>query len=382
MRSFVFLNSLALVTGSGLPPGLLKSVSSMTERIAICFDRVVDLVVRDQTTTLSASVEVEREIPVVNPALDVLLAIPSPSVNSIGVGALRFNAYGMCIALGAIMAVWLARRRWEARGQRGDDVVDIAVWAVPGGLIGARIYHIINDWRPWHEWHEIWNGGLGIGGGLLAGVLVGWLVARRRGLDTANLLDAAIPGIPVGQAIGRFGNWFNQENFGRPTDLPWALEIDPEHRPPGFENDETFHPAFLYESIWNVLLTLALIAIDRRGVLKRGMILPVWVVGYSIGRLWIEAIRIDPNNEVFGLRFNLWVYGIALVGGLIACLIMWRRGTPSHYANDGSPGPDADSANSADDDDDDDDLDETDESIDAAEDDEELEPSAESAGGE
>ena len=266
---------------------------------------------------------------------EVVGTIPSPSVSSVELGPLSFNAYGVCLALGVLAAVSFARARWAARGGRADDVVDIAVWAVPAGFIGARIYHIVNDWRPWHEWLEIWNGGLGIGGGLLGGIAAGYVVARRRGLDVPEFLDAAIPAIPIGQAIGRLGNWFNQENFGKPTDLPWGLQIDAEHRPVGFLDSETFHPAFLYEAVWNILLVFFLVRLDRRGVLKQGMILPVYVVGYGIGRLMIEAIRIDPAPVFLGLRFNLWIFGAAVIVGLV-WLVRFGGDKPSFYAADAS----------------------------------------------
>ena len=260
-----------------------------------------------------------------------LAAIPSPSTNSIDIGPLTVNAYGVCIALGVLAAVMFARARWAERGGRADDVTDLAVWAVPAGVIGARIYHIINDWRPWHEWIEIWNGGLGIGGGLMGGILAGYVVAKRRGLDVPELMDAAIPAIPIGQAIGRLGNWFNQENFGTPTDLPWGLRIDPDHRPDGFGDNDIFHPAFLYEAVWNTVLVIVLVRLDRRGVLKRGMMLPLYIVGYSIGRLMIEAIRIDPAPEYLGLRFNLWVFGVALIIGIVWTLRV-ADNKPSFYA--------------------------------------------------
>lgn len=259
----------------------------------------------------------------------MLLTIPSPSWNSIDIGPLTINAYGLCIGLGVLAAVTLAARRWEARGGRAEDVFDVTLWAVPAGLVGARIYHIINDWRPWREWLQVWNGGLGIGGGLIAGIAVGYLVAKRRGFDTAAMIDAAVPAIPIGQAIGRFGNWFNQENFGTPTDLPWALAIDPPYRPPGYEQFATFHPAFLYEAIWNVALMGVLIGIDRRRVVPPGMMLPLYAAGYSIGRVLIESLRTDPAPEYLGLRFNVWVYGVAAVLGLIWVAVARSRAEPA-----------------------------------------------------
>ncbi|MGF1598749.1 MAG: prolipoprotein diacylglyceryl transferase [Acidimicrobiales bacterium] len=265
---------------------------------------------------------------------ELLGTIPSPSADTVEVGPLSITAYGVCIALGVLAAVSFARARWRARGGRADDVTDVALWAVPAGIIGARVYHIVNDWRPWYEWIEIWNGGLGIGGGLVGGILTGYLVARRRGLDVAEFLDAAIPAIPIGQALGRFGNWFNQENFGTPTDLPWALRIDAEHRPAGYADHDTFHPAFLYEAAWNVVLVVVLVRLDRRGVLRQGMTLPAYIVGYSVGRLMIEAIRIDPAPVYLGLRFNLWVYGAAVIVGLV-WLIRFGGSAPRPPGNAG-----------------------------------------------
>jgi len=269
---------------------------------------------------------------------DGLGTIPSPSVNSVEIGPLSVNAYGACIGLGVIAAVLFARARWVERGGEADDVSDLAVWAVPAGLIGARIYHIINDWRPWHEWLEIWNGGLGIGGGLLGGILAGALIAKRRGLDVPQLFDAAIPAIPIGQAFGRVGNWFNQENFGRPTDLPWGLRIDAEHRPDGFEASEAFHPAFLYEAGWSVMLVIVMVRLDRRGVLSKGMMLPVYIVGYGVGRVMIEAIRIDPAPVYLGLRFNLWVYGAAVILGII-WMLRFAGDKPSFSAAESTSDP-------------------------------------------
>ena len=262
---------------------------------------------------------------------EILGTIPSPSANSIDIGPLTLNAYGVCIGVGIIAAILFARSRWAQRGGRADDVTDIAVWAVPAGFIGARIYHIINDWRPWHEWLEVWNGGLGIGGGLIGGIAVGYVIAKRRGLDVPEFVDAVIPAIPIGQAFGRVGNWFNQENFGRPTDLPWGLQIDAEHRPPGFGEFETFHPAFLYEAVWNIVLVIILVRLDRSGRLKQGMMLPVYIVGYGIGRLLIEAIRIDPAPEYLGLRFNLWIYGAAVIIGIV-WILRFGGDKPSFYA--------------------------------------------------
>ncbi|MCP5028743.1 MAG: prolipoprotein diacylglyceryl transferase, partial [Actinomycetia bacterium] len=195
-------------------------------------------------------------------------SIPSPSEASIELGPLTLRAYGVMIALGVLAAVAIGRRRWAARGFDPDDITTIATWAVPAGLIGSRLYHVITDWKSfqgrWLHVFAIWEGGLGIPGGLVAGIGVGVWVARRNGLPVADVIDAVIPGIPVAQAIGRLGNWFNQELYGKPSDLPWAVEIDLPHRRAPYLDVETFHPTFLYEGLWNLGLFGVLVLIDRR----------------------------------------------------------------------------------------------------------------------
>jgi prolipoprotein diacylglyceryl transferase len=257
----------------------------------------------------------------------VLASIPSPGSGSIEIGPLTLRMYGLMIALGALAAVEIARVRWRDKGGDPDDIVAIAKWAIPAGLVGARLYHVATDWRDyqgrWFDAVKIWEGGLGIPGGLLLGVGVGLWIARRRHLDLRLVLDAAIPGIPVAQAIGRLGNWFNQELYGGPTDLPWGLEIDEEHRPARYADVATFHPTFLYEAIWNLALAGLLIWIDRKRVLKPGQILPLWIIGYGIGRFLVESVRIDPASLVWGVRVNHWVSGLAIVVGLV---LFWWMG--------------------------------------------------------
>ncbi len=270
-----------------------------------------------------------------------LASIPSPSSNQLEIGPLSLNYYGMCIGIGVVAAVVIAQRRWAARGGDPEDVSHVATWGVVAGLIGARAYHVITDWRPIEDWLKIWEGGLGIPGGLLAGTLAGYWAAKRRNLDTGNMIDAAVPGIPVAQAIGRLGNWFNQEIFGRPTDLPWAVEIDERFRPEEFADSPTFHPAFLYEAIWNLGLAGFLIWIDRRGVLKRGMILPLYVMGYGIGRFIIEGVRIDAATRILDIRVNHWVSGGAIVLAIAALVMLYRTASASHFAIIGSADDDA-----------------------------------------
>jgi prolipoprotein diacylglyceryl transferase len=251
-------------------------------------------------------------------------SIPSPGSNVIDLGPVELRAYGLAIALGVIAAVTIARRRW-ATGGNPDDISTIALWAIPAGLVGARLYHVITDWhrfegRRW-EVFAVWEGGLGIPGGLLAGVLTGIWVIRRRGLPAGRLLDVAAPAIPVAQAIGRLGNWFNQELFGRPTDLPWGLEIDPAHRPTGYTDIATFHPTFLYEALWNLALAALLITIERRWHPRAGRLFAGYIAGYATGRLWVEALRIDPATEIGGLRVNLWTSAATLTAAAMWLLL-------------------------------------------------------------
>ena len=261
----------------------------------------------------------------------MLATIPSPSFNSIYIGPLSLNLYGLMIALGVVAAVWLLGRRLEERGiGTRDDASAIAIWAVLAGVIGARLYHVVTDYdrfrNNWGEIPAIWNGGLGIPGGLLFGVPVGLYVARKRGLPLAAAATCAAPAIPLAQAIGRWGNYFNQELYGRPTDLPWALEIDEAHLQAGYAVGTTFHPTFLYESLWSLGLCLLLIWIDRRFRPAPGQLFVMYVMGYGIGRFWVEGLRIDPADEFAGLRLNQWVALVAVV--LSAVLLAWMRRHP------------------------------------------------------
>ncbi|MEJ5255250.1 MAG: prolipoprotein diacylglyceryl transferase [Acidimicrobiales bacterium] len=249
-------------------------------------------------------------------------SIPSPGSNRIG----PLHAYGLMIALGVLAAVELSARRWARRGGDAEDMWSIAVWAVPAGLVGARLYHVITDWRTYFPDHPldalaIWRGGLGIPGGIIAGVAVGAYVARRRGIRLPVGLDTVAPALPVAQAIGRLGNWFNQEVFGRPTDLPWGLEIDPAHRPTAYLNSPTFHPTFLYEGLWNLALAGLLLWLDRKRILRPGDLFVLYVGGYGLGRLWVEALRSDAATIVFGLRVNIWMSLLAIVGAAVVLAV-------------------------------------------------------------
>lgn len=256
-----------------------------------------------------------------------LASIPSPSDNAIEIGPLDLRAYGVLIALGVVVATWIATRRWEARGGHTEAIVDVATWAVPAGIIGARAYHVATDWHRFYgEWWDvvaIWEGGLGIWGAVAGGTLGAYLACRRRGYDFAAVLDVVAPALPVAQAVGRFGNWFNQELFGRPTELPWGLEIDPAQRPAGYETAETFHPTFLYEALWNLGVAGALLLVERRFRLRTGSLFGLYVVGYTAGRLWIELMRIDPATRLLGLRINVFT-SVAVLAVALGW-VLWRE---------------------------------------------------------
>ncbi len=260
-----------------------------------------------------------------------MLSIPSPGSSSLEIGPLDLRAYGLMIALGVLAAAWLFTRRFTRRGYSSDLAGSATVWAVVAGLIGARAYHVVTDWRTfrdndnWGEAWQIWEGGLGIPGAVIAAAAALWVFARRRGIPLADIADSVAPALPLGQAIGRWGNWFNQELYGRPTDLPWALEIDSEHRRPQYYADETFHPTFLYESLWNLALVGVLLWAGKRFVLKPGRLFGLYVLGYSLGRLWIETIRVDPASQLAGVRVNIWLM-LALIGGSVLYLLRGRRG--------------------------------------------------------
>lgn len=257
-------------------------------------------------------------------------SIPSPGSSSLEIGSLDLRAYGLMIALGVLAAAWLFARRFTERGHSPDLASSVTVWAVVAGLIGSRIYHVVTDWRSFHDndnWGEawqIWEGGLGIPGAVIAAAAVMWVFARRKGIPLSDIADSAAPALPLGQAIGRWGNWFNQELYGRPTDLPWGLEIDPEHRRPQYLADETFHPTFLYECIWNLALVGVLLWAGKRFTLKPGRLFGLYVLGYSLGRLWIETIRVDYASQLAGVRVNIWLM-LALIAGSVVYLL-WGRG--------------------------------------------------------
>ncbi len=271
----------------------------------------------------------------------LLASIPSPSRSYISLGPLDIRAYGVAIGVSVLVALWITSRRWRRaiadrddayRASANDLVGTIAIWAVPAGLIGARLYHVITDFDRYQDnlgdVLKIWQGGLGIWGGISAGVLVAVWMLRRGGHSTGAMLDALAPALAVAQAIGRLGNWFNQELYGRPTNLAWGLEIDEVHRAAGYGLEDTFHPTFAYEALWNLCLAATLVWIVPKALprLRTGYLFAVYVLGYTVGRLWIELLRIDTANELWGVRINVWTSIVVGLAALIAVLVGLRRG--------------------------------------------------------
>jgi len=262
-----------------------------------------------------------------------IAGIPSPSSGSLDLGPLKLNAYGAMIALGVVAAVWLGGKRLVARGiGTTDDMSAIAMWGVPFGVIGARLYHVITDWQLFRDNPgaivQIWKGGLGIWGGIALGTLVGIVVARKRGLPVGLLLTCVAPALPLAQSIGRWGNWFNQELFGRPTTLPWGLEVSASTaQSAGYAAGTQFHPTFLYESIACLLLCGALIVLDNKVPMRAGRLFFFYTAGYTVFRFFIEGLRIDPAHDAGGLRLNQWV-SLAVFAASVAVIIS-MRGRPA-----------------------------------------------------
>lgn len=259
----------------------------------------------------------------------VVASIPSPSVGELSLGPLNLRLYGLVVALGVIAAAYLAGVLLRHRGLSSELAVHAAVIGVPMGLIGARIYHVITDWKlyreNWVDIFKIWEGGLGIPGAIAGGFLGGLLALRIRKAPMMPVVDAAAAAFPLGQAIGRLGNYFNQELFGRPTDLPWGLEIDPGNRPALYLDEETFHPTFAYEGLWNLAACAVLVWVFRRRFLPSGHMFALYLALYSAGRLWVEALRADPASLILGVRVNIWVMGAVLILSLAFLLTFTRK---------------------------------------------------------
>lgn len=261
----------------------------------------------------------------------ISFSIPSPSTGVIYLGPLPIRAYSFFIIIGIFVAIWLGNKRWIARGGKIGQVSDVALFAVPFGIIGGRIYHVATDFEKYFgdgrnpiDALKIWNGGLGIWGAIFFGGIGAWIGCRFYKINLPPFADAIAPGIIFAQAIGRLGNYFNQELFGKPTDVWWALEIAEKNRPKGFEMFETFHPTFLYELIWSLIIGFTLIYIDKKYRLGHGRVFALYVALYSLGRLLVETFRIDESRILFGLRFNIWTSLLVIVGGLVYFIISSR----------------------------------------------------------
>jgi prolipoprotein diacylglyceryl transferase len=261
-----------------------------------------------------------------------LASIPSPPHNEWHLGPFPVRAYALAILVGIVAAVLICQRRWKDRGGDPDTVLEVSFWAVPFGIVGGRLYHLITSpdayfgegGHPWRAF-AIWEGGLGIWGAIALGGVGAWIGCHRAGVRLAPFADALAPGLLVAQALGRLGNWFNQELFGGPTTLPWGLRIDDAHLPAGYAPGTLFHPTFLYEILWNLAGAVLLVWLDRQFRLGHGRVFWAYVMIYTSGRLWIEMVRIDDAHHFLGVRLNVWTAAIVFVGALVAFVMVGRR---------------------------------------------------------
>ena len=269
----------------------------------------------------------------------MLGSISSPHSNVLHIGRIfghdfSIHMYGVMLLLAIFAAVWLTCVRWKRLGGEFDLVVRVTVWGVAFGVIGARAYHDITSWGEvpnpkWKGVFEVWKGGLGVWGGILLGTIAGVIVIRRSGASARLFMDAVAPGLLLAQGIGRLGNWWNQELYGKATKLPWGLQIDDAHLPrtasggfpPGVFSGTLFHPTFLYELIWDVVGVLILLWVARRWSIRPPALFALYVAYYCFGRFFEELLRIDPSHHIFGLRLNAWVSAILFVG---ATAFFWR----------------------------------------------------------
>lgn len=264
--------------------------------------------------------------------MNILNSIPSPDVSSFELGPIRVHFYALFILIGIALAIWIGSRRFRQRGGQAGMILDIALWAVPFGIVGGRFFHVLTHWDYYFhagadlsKVFAVWEGGLAIFGALLLGSVGAFIGARSAGIKFLAFADAIAPGVLVAQAVGRIGNYFNNELFGLPTTLPWGLEIsisNPAY-PAGLPAGVLFHPTFLYELIWNLMGFAVLIWLDRKLKLRWGQMFAAYLITYSIGRAFIESIRIDPSEVFFGLRTNVWsaIFGIAIG----VALFVWSR---------------------------------------------------------
>ncbi|MFI7094508.1 prolipoprotein diacylglyceryl transferase [Streptomyces lydicus] len=259
-----------------------------------------------------------------------LAFIPSPSVGVVHLGPIPLRGYAFCIIIGVFVGVWLGNKRWIQRGGRSGTVADIAVWAVPFGLVGGRLYHVITTYEPYFgknghplDAFKVWEGGLGIWGAVALGAVGAWIGCRRRGIPMPAYADALAPGLALGQAIGRWGNWFNQELYGKPTDVPWALKISSD--PAIGRIGGTYHPTFLYECLWCIGVAALVIWADKRFRLGHGRAFALYVAAYCAGRAWIEYMRVDEAHHILGLRLNVWTALIVFVLAVVYLVVSAKR---------------------------------------------------------
>jgi prolipoprotein diacylglyceryl transferase len=262
----------------------------------------------------------------------MLAFIPSPHSGVVDVGPFALHLYGLTLLVSILACIWLTGKRWVAQGGDWDLVTRVAVWGVAFGVIGARLYHDITSWSevPSPKWWGIvavWKGGLGVWGGIALGTIVGAMVVRRAGANVGAFMDAAAPGLLLAQGIGRIGNWWNQELYGKPTDLPWALKIDVAHRMPQYFDKATYHPTFLYELIWDVIGVGVLIYVGHRFRIRPPGLFALYVAWYTFGRFFEELLRVDPAHHIAGLRLNAWVSILVFVGAVVwFWWVQFRRG--------------------------------------------------------
>ena len=252
-----------------------------------------------------------------------IASIPSPGSGTLDLGPLTIHMYGLTLLLAIAACTVLTGRRWVARGGDWDLILRLAVWGVAAGIVGARLYHLATSWdevpTEWWGPFAIWRGGLGVWGGVAAGCLVGGIVAKRAGADVWLLADCLAPGLLLAQGIGRLGNWWNQELYGKATDLPWALEIDPANRPEPFTSQAaTYHPTFLYELLWDLLaVAVLLLVVERRLKPRPPGVFAAYIALYCFGRFWVEQLRVDQAHEIAGMRLNGWVAALGFVAGAV-----------------------------------------------------------------
>ena len=272
----------------------------------------------------------------------MLAFIPSPSSGVVKAGPLTIHMYGLMLLLAIGACVWLTGRRWVARGGEWDLIFRCTVWGVAAGIVGARLYHDATSWsqvpNPWWGPFAVWEGGLGVWGGIGLGVAVGAIIVHRSGNSVRVMMDCIAPGLLLAQGIGRLGNWWNQELFGKPTTLPWGLKISPLHRPLGYERYATFHPTFLYELLWDFGGVAVLLLVDRRYKIKPPGLFALYIAIYTAFRMFEETLRIDPSSHILGMRLNFWVSLILFVGSVLF-FVWWQFLRGRRRRGAGAPAP-------------------------------------------